>query len=191
MTKWELFKAWMDREVLLMRRNLSSKIVNSTQVTCFSCICYTTCRINILKCWLLPFFRILFPLLQLIIVAFITMTTYIRTRMDVDSKHSNYYMGCMFFGIMRIVTNGIIELYMTLPRLAVFYKERDFNFYPAWACAIPASLIKIPFSLVDAFLWTAPTYYVVGFSPEVERWEHKENLYSLSPPPKRRKKKAF
>lgn len=56
MTKWELFKACMDREVLLTRRNLSSKIVNSTQVTCFSCIYYTTCRINVLQCGLLPFF---------------------------------------------------------------------------------------------------------------------------------------
>ncbi|KAK1380412.1 ABC-2 and Plant PDR ABC-type transporter family protein [Heracleum sosnowskyi] len=137
MTKWQLFKACMDREVLLTRRNLSANVIKST---------------------------------QLLIIAFIVMTTYIRTMMDIDSKHANYYKGCLFFGIMRIVTTGIVEMLMTLSRLTVFYKERDFSFYPAWAYAIPASLIKVPFSLLDSFLWTAPTYYVVGFSPGIDRF---------------------
>ncbi|WOH13107.1 hypothetical protein DCAR_0832616 [Daucus carota subsp. sativus] len=137
MTKWQLFKACMDREVLLTRRNLSTNIIKS---------------------------------MQLLVIAFIVMTTYIRTMMDIDSKHANYYKGCMFFGIMRITTTGIVEMLMTISRLAVFYKERDFSFYPAWAYAIPASLIKIPLSLLDSFLWTAPTYYVVGFSPGIDRF---------------------
>ncbi|KAL8105524.1 hypothetical protein AgCh_029350 [Apium graveolens] len=137
MTKWQLFKACMDREVLLTRRNISTNVIKST---------------------------------QLLIIAFIVMTTYIRTMMDIDSKHANYFKGCLFFGIMRIATTGIVEMYMTLSRLTVFYKERDFSFYPAWAYAIPASLIKIPLSLLDSFLWTAPTYYVVGFSPGIDRF---------------------
>lgn len=33
MTKWQLFKACMDREVLLTRRNLSANVIKSTQVT--------------------------------------------------------------------------------------------------------------------------------------------------------------
>lgn len=36
MTNWELFKACMDREILLTRRNLSANINKSTQVTNFS-----------------------------------------------------------------------------------------------------------------------------------------------------------
>ncbi|KAL3604381.1 hypothetical protein D5086_005240 [Populus alba] len=33
-----------------------------------------------------------------------------------------------------------------------------------------AAILKIPSSLLDAFLWTALTYYVIGFSPEPERF---------------------
>ncbi|KAM1112130.1 hypothetical protein EV1_044652 [Malus domestica] len=59
---------------------------------------------------------------------------------------------------------------MTVSRLAVFYKQRDFYFYPAWAYSIPAIILKIPFSLLDAFLWTSMTYYVIGYSPEPDRF---------------------
>ena len=36
MTKWQLFKACMDREVLLTRRNLSTNIIKSMQVSTLS-----------------------------------------------------------------------------------------------------------------------------------------------------------
>lgn len=36
MTKWQLFKACMDREILLTKRNLSANIIKSTQVTTLS-----------------------------------------------------------------------------------------------------------------------------------------------------------
>jgi hypothetical protein len=58
---------------------------------------------------------------------------------------------------------------MTTSRLAVFYKQRELYFYPAWAYAIPAAILKVPLSLMEAFVWTALTYYVIGYSPELER----------------------
>jgi hypothetical protein len=56
---------------------------------------------------------------------------------------------------------------MTL--LAVFYKQRELYFYPTWAYAISAAILKVPLSLMEAFVWTALTYYVIGYSPELER----------------------
>ncbi|KAG0463122.1 hypothetical protein HPP92_021598 [Vanilla planifolia] len=137
LTKWELLKACLTREYLLMKRDA---------------------------------FVYVFKIMQLAIVAVITMTIFLRTEMAVDSKHSNYYMGAMFYTLIRLATNGVAELALTVSRLPVFYKQRDFHFYPAWAYAIPTIVLKIPFSLLESFIWTALTYFVIGYSPEAERF---------------------
>ncbi|KAK1591889.1 hypothetical protein Q3G72_015377 [Acer saccharum] len=135
--KWELFKACMGREMLLMKRNS---------------------------------FVYVFKTVQLLITAFITMTVFIRTEMKVDLIHANYLMGCMYYALVRLMTNGVAELALTIIRLPVVYKQRAFYLYPAWAYCIPAALLKIPLSVADAFIWTATTYYVIGFSPEIQRF---------------------
>lgn len=116
--------------------------------------------------------------MQLGVIALIAMTTFLQPRMDIDVDRANYFMGSLFFALMRITTNGIPELAMTLSRLPVFYKQRDVYFYPAWAYSIPAAILKIPYSFVDAFLWTALTYYVIGYSPEPERCTFPGQLFS-------------
>lgn len=107
--------------------------------------------------------------MQLVVTAIITMTVFIRTRTNLDDIHANFYMSSLFYALVRLVTNGVSEVSMTYSRLPVFYKQRDFYFYPAWTYAIPAFIIKIPFSFLDAFLWTVLTYYVIGYTPEPER----------------------
>lgn len=110
-----------------------------------------------------------FFLIQLMVIGLITMTVFLHTRMKIDVVHANYYMGSMFYSLIRFMCAGIPELALTPSRLAVFYKQRDFYFYPAWTYSIPAALSKIPFSVLDALLWTGSTYYVIGYSPEMER----------------------
>ncbi|XP_062030547.1 pleiotropic drug resistance protein 3-like isoform X1 [Rosa rugosa] len=107
---------------------------------------------------------------QLVVIALITMTIFSRTWMKIDETHAKYYMSSLFYALLRLLCIGIAEISMTASRLAVFYKQRDFYFYPAWAYSLPAAILKIPFSLLDAFLWTALTYYVIGYSPEPERF---------------------
>ncbi|MQM01384.1 hypothetical protein Taro_034138, partial [Colocasia esculenta] len=137
LSRWELFKACLARELLLMKRNSFVYIFKTT---------------------------------QLVIVSFITMTVFLRTRMRVDVIHANYYMGSLFYALILLMVNGFPELAMTVSRLPVFYKQRDFYFYPAWAYAIPASVLKIPIGLVESFIWTAITYYAIGYSPYVGRF---------------------
>ncbi|XP_061986018.1 pleiotropic drug resistance protein 3-like [Populus nigra] len=108
--------------------------------------------------------------IQLVIVASICMTVLLRTRMGVDEIHANYYMGALFYALVILVVDGVPELQMTTSRLAVFYKQRELYFYPAWAYAIPAAILKVPLSLMEAFVWTALTYYVIGYSPELGRF---------------------
>ncbi|KAM7279762.1 hypothetical protein ACFE04_006896 [Oxalis oulophora] len=135
--KWELFKACMAREFLLMKRNS---------------------------------FVYVFKTVQLIITAFITMTVFIRTRMTRDAKSADYLMGAMFYTLVRLFTNGVAELSLTIIRLPVIYKQRAFYLYPAWSYSIPAAILKVPFSLMDSILWTSMTYYVIGYSPEIGRF---------------------
>ncbi|KAI4335068.1 hypothetical protein L6164_013749 [Bauhinia variegata] len=137
LSRRELFKACMSRELLLMRRH-----------------------------W----FTYAFKTAQLIIVAFITMTVFIRTEMDVDLMSANYLLGSMYYTLVRLYTNGVAELIMTLSRLPIIYKQKAFYLYPAWAYCIPAAILKIPFSAIDSIVWTSLTYYVIGYSPEVSRF---------------------
>ena len=107
--------------------------------------------------------------MQLVVIALITMTTFIRTQMTVDVFHSNYYMSSLFYAIIRLMSNEVSEFALTVSRLPVPYKQRDLYFYPAWSYSIPAAILKIPFSFLDAFLWTSLTYFIIGYSPEPER----------------------
>ncbi|XP_009765624.1 pleiotropic drug resistance protein 3 [Nicotiana sylvestris] len=135
--KWELFRACMSREFLLMKRNS---------------------------------FIYIFKTVQLAIIASITMTVFFRTRMDTDLVHANYYLGALFYALIILLVDGFPELSMTITRLAVFYKQSELCFYPAWAYAIPATILKIPLSLLESVIWVSMTYYVIGFTPEAGRF---------------------
>ncbi|KAJ9557262.1 hypothetical protein OSB04_011876 [Centaurea solstitialis] len=115
-------------------------------------------------------FIYIFKLVQLFIIALITMTVFFRTRLKVDVLDANYYLGSLFYALVILLVDGFPELSMTVARLSVFYKQRDMYFYPAWAYAIPASILKIPLSMLEAILWTCLTYYVIGYSPEPGRF---------------------
>jgi hypothetical protein len=97
------------------------------------------------------------------------MTIFTHTHTTVDLISANYFLGSLYYTIVRLMTNGVAELCFTVTRLPVVYKQRSFYMYPAWAYSIPASILKIPLSIVESILWTAMTYYVIGYSPEVER----------------------
>ncbi|XP_048137047.1 pleiotropic drug resistance protein 3-like isoform X2 [Rhodamnia argentea] len=137
LSRWELLRACMARELLLMRRNS---------------------------------FLYVFKTVQLIFIASITMTVFLRTRMGIDVFHANYYMGSLFYALVILLVDGIPESALTVARLAVFYKQKELYFYPAWAYAIPASILKLPLSLLESVVWTSLTYYVIGYSPEAGRF---------------------
>ncbi|KAL4369487.1 hypothetical protein GQ457_05G024330 [Hibiscus cannabinus] len=115
-------------------------------------------------------FTYVFKFVQLVITAAITMTVFHQTRMSVDAIHSSYFMGSLFYALNILVADGFPELSMTVSRIAVFYKQKELCFYPAWAYAIPAAILKVPISLLASFIWTAMTYYVIGYSSEIGRF---------------------
>uniref|UniRef100_A0A9I9DQ34 ABC transporter domain-containing protein n=1 Tax=Cucumis melo TaxID=3656 RepID=A0A9I9DQ34_CUCME len=116
-------------------------------------------------------FIYIFKTFQITLMATITFTVFLRTEMKPGSiQESGKFWGALFFSLLNIMFNGTMEMAMTVFRLPVFYKQRDFFFYPAWAFGLPIWLLKIPISLVESAIWTGLTYYTIGYAPAASRF---------------------
>ncbi|KAK3033865.1 hypothetical protein RJ639_032770 [Escallonia herrerae] len=116
-------------------------------------------------------FFFIFKMSQLTLVAFITMTIFLRTEMSRETAiDGQIYMGALFFAVIMIMFNGFSELALSILKLPVFYKQRDLLFFPAWAYSLPTWILKIPITLVEVSIWVFMTYYVIGYEPDVERF---------------------
>ncbi|KAJ9692524.1 hypothetical protein PVL29_011532 [Vitis rotundifolia] len=115
-------------------------------------------------------FVYIFKLTQLLIMAAIAMTIFLRTEMHKNSTDDgSIYTGALFFTVVMIMFNGMSELAMTIAKLPVFYKQRGLLFFPAWAYALPSWILKIPITFVEVAVWVFMSYYVIGFDPNVGR----------------------
>ncbi|XP_027084814.1 pleiotropic drug resistance protein 1-like [Coffea arabica] len=112
-----------------------------------------------------------FAMIKLIMMALITMTVFLRTKIHKDTAtDGGIVMGALFFTLIMIMFNGFSELALTIMKLPVFYKQRDLLFFPAWAYALPTWILKIPITLVETALWVGMTYYVIGFDSNAGRF---------------------
>ncbi|OMO49679.1 ABC-2 type transporter [Corchorus olitorius] len=62
------------------------------------------------------------------------------------------------------------EVALTVLRLPVFYKQRDFLFYPPWAFSLPIWVQRVPLSFIESGIWVILTYYTIGFAPSASRF---------------------
>ncbi|XP_020585995.1 pleiotropic drug resistance protein 2-like isoform X2 [Phalaenopsis equestris] len=116
-------------------------------------------------------FVYIFKISQLTIMAVITMTLFLRTNMHHETiSDGGTYYGALFFSLVNMMFNGMAELALTIFRLPVFYKQRDFLFYPPWAFVLSYVIVKIPLSLVESSIWILITYYGIGFAPAASRF---------------------
>lgn len=98
---------------------------------------------------------------------------FLRTRVHpTDVIDGELYLSCLFFGLVHLLFNGFTELPLMIFRLPVFYKQRDNGFYPAWAWSISSWILRIPYSVVEAVVWSCVVYYTVGFAPGAGRCLH-------------------
>ncbi|XBI06754.1 ABC transporter G family member 51 [Aegilops tauschii subsp. strangulata] len=108
---------------------------------------------------------------QVAFVGLITSTLFLRTRLHpIDEQNGELYLSCLFFGLVHIMFNGFSELSITIFRLPVFYKQRDNCFHPAWAFSLPNWILRIPYSIIEATVWSCVVYYTVGFAPTADRF---------------------
>ncbi|XP_073124129.1 pleiotropic drug resistance protein 1-like [Henckelia pumila] len=116
-------------------------------------------------------FVYIFKMTQLILMAFISMTVFLRTEMHKNTKtDGGVYMGALFYALIMIMFNGFSELALSILKLPVFYKQRDLLFFPAWAYSLPSWILKIPITLVEVFIWVVITYYATGYDYDVGRF---------------------
>ncbi|KAF3781020.1 ABC transporter G family member 42 [Nymphaea thermarum] len=116
-------------------------------------------------------FVYIFKTVQIIIVAAIASTVFVRTRMHTGTENDGaLYFGALVFCVVINMFNGFSELSMTISRLPVFFKQRDLLFYPAWVFTLPNMLLKLPISVFESAVWMVMTYYTMGFAPEASRF---------------------
>lgn len=76
------------------------------------------------------------------------MTVFFQTKMDRDDQtDGGIYARALFYSVATIMFNGISEIGLTIQKLPIFYKQRDFFFFPSWAYALPAWILQslLPF----------------------------------------------
>ncbi|KAK3043568.1 hypothetical protein RJ639_002147 [Escallonia herrerae] len=116
-------------------------------------------------------FVYIFKTTQITIMSVITMTVFFRTEMQAGTlEGGGKFFGALFFSLLNVMFNGVAELAMTVFRLPVFFKQRDFLFYPAWAFALPIWILRIPLSFLESAIWMVLTYYTIGFAPAASRF---------------------
>ncbi|KAF5183388.1 pleiotropic drug resistance protein 2-like [Thalictrum thalictroides] len=116
-------------------------------------------------------FLYIFKTAQITILSVMAMTVFLRTEMKHGQiQDGGKYYGALFFGLINVMFNGMAELAMTVIRFPVFYKQRDFLCYPAWAYALPIWVLRVPLSLMESGLWITLTYYTIGFAPSASRF---------------------
>ncbi|CAI5468189.1 unnamed protein product [Closterium sp. Yama58-4] len=108
--------------------------------------------------------------MQILPLAIVTMSVFWRSQFSITPVDSNYYLGAIFFGISTMLFSGIIELTLLTARLPIYFLQRDSLLFPAWAWCVPMALLSLPVSLWSAGVWTAITYYGIGFAPEFSRF---------------------
>ncbi|GLT71132.1 hypothetical protein SLA2020_431730 [Shorea laevis] len=112
----------------------------------------------------------IFKAVQIIVVAIIASTMFLKTTLDITYDDGSLYVGAIIFSMIVNMFNGFAELSIAIMRLPVFYKHRDLLFYPAWAFTIPNFLLRVPISILESIAWTAVTYYSIGYAPEASRF---------------------
>lgn len=111
-----------------------------------------------------------FRIFQITILAFVAISVFFRTTMHYGKiTDSTKFFGALFFSLTNVMFNGFAELSITVTKLPVFYKQRDYFFFPAWAFALSNWILSIPVSFVESGIWMILTYYPVGYAPAASR----------------------
>ncbi|CAK0784035.1 hypothetical protein CVIRNUC_007238 [Coccomyxa viridis] len=109
--------------------------------------------------------------LQNLIMAFVASTLWPKPLLNQNSRDMGaVYAGILFYSLINLLFDAFSEMSMMVESLSIFYTQRDNLFYPAWAFALPTTLLRIPYSLLESFLWSIIVYWSVGLAPTAARF---------------------
>ncbi|KAE8039264.1 hypothetical protein FH972_011692 [Carpinus fangiana] len=116
-------------------------------------------------------FLYIFRTCQVAFIGLVTCTLFLRTRLHpTDEMNGNLYLSGLFFGLVHMMFNGFSELPLMISRLPIFYKQRDNLFHPASAWSVTSWILRVPYSILEAVVWSCVVYYTVGFAPSAGRF---------------------
>ncbi|KAL5750509.1 hypothetical protein ACOSP7_025112 [Xanthoceras sorbifolium] len=96
-------------------------------------------------------FLYIFRTCQVALVGFVTCTMFSRTRLHpTDENNGQLYLSCLFFGLVHMMFNGFSELPIMISRLHLDS--------------------RVPYSILEAVVWSCVVYYTVGFAPSPGRF---------------------
>ncbi|XP_020581075.1 LOW QUALITY PROTEIN: ABC transporter G family member 44-like [Phalaenopsis equestris] len=125
-------------------------------------------------------FVYVFRALQIAVMALIAMTMFLRSNLHRNTLNDGMtYMGALYFSLIMSMFNGLSEIGLTVIKLPVFFKQRDYLFYPSWVCALPVWILKIPVSCLEVAIWVLLNYFVIGFDPSAARFFKQYLLLAL------------
>ncbi|KAK9861402.1 hypothetical protein WJX84_004842, partial [Apatococcus fuscideae] len=112
-----------------------------------------------------------FKTFQIAVTGFIAGTLFLRTNLHPNNaQQALLYQGALFYTLLVMLQNALSEMSFTIERLPVFWKHRGNRLYPSWAYILPTMVLRLPFSCVEGIVWTAFTYWVIGFAPTASRF---------------------
>ncbi|CAM6085681.1 unnamed protein product [Calypogeia fissa] len=116
-------------------------------------------------------FIYIFKTFQMFVQGLILATVFFRTRMHRHTyRDAQVWNGAIFANSITVMFTGFADVTLTVVRLPFFYKLRDKRMFPAWAFALATLMTRIPFSLIEATVFVALTYYPMGFAPNAGRF---------------------
>lgn len=110
-------------------------------------------------------------LLKVAFVGFVASTMFLQLKSHPKNEvYGNLYQSSLFYALVHMLFNGTSELTLLIFRLPVFYKQRGNLFYPTWAWTLSSWILQVPYSIIEAVVWTCVVYYTIGFAPAVGRY---------------------
>ncbi|KAI3766553.1 hypothetical protein L2E82_16617 [Cichorium intybus] len=116
-------------------------------------------------------FIYIFKSIQIVFIAFICTTLYLRTTMHHrNEQDGSIYVGALLNSLLINMFNGFADLSLIIMRLPVVYKQRDLMFHPSWAFTLPAFLLRIPICMLESIMWCGIYYFGVDLAPDASRF---------------------
>jgi ABC-type multidrug transport system permease subunit len=73
-------------------------------------------------------------------------------------------MSAMFMATLFFSFGGMPQLAVALQNRTVWFKQRDCNMYTALSYAWSMSIVQLPLSALEAFIFSSIAYFMIGFS---------------------------
>ncbi|XP_057537682.1 ABC transporter G family member 39-like [Amaranthus tricolor] len=112
-----------------------------------------------------------FKLLQLGVLGLVVASAFCEDKKHDDRiEDGTVQMGALFILLVTIILSGLAVIPMTINKLPVYYKQKNFLFYPSWAYSFPSLIPGMIFSMIEVLILVLTTYFIIGFDPNFFRF---------------------